>query len=180
MWERLEVSVLLVEYRGYGRSREAGKPSERALVDDGVKFHDALVRLPEVDRSGIILHGHSLGGGVAAQVAARRRPAALVLESTFTSIADFAWGYGVPPFLATSPFRTAEVLPRLQVPIFIGHGRHDRIVSVRHGQRLHALVPASTYVELDCGHEDLPGTAANDPYRDQIREFLVQAGVLSR
>jgi fermentation-respiration switch protein FrsA (DUF1100 family) len=179
LWRRLNVSVLLPEYRGYGRSSGAGDPSEEALVADGLKFYDELLRQPEVDPARIIVQGHSLGGGVAAQVAARRLPGALILESTFTSIADFAWGYGVPPFLARNPFHTDEAVSTLRSAIFIGHGRADAIVPVSHGRRLHAIAPGSTYLELDCGHMDMPGEQPDDPYREAIRRFLADHRVLA-
>jgi uncharacterized protein len=176
LYRRLNISVLMPEYRGYGRA--AGKPSQEALVADGVRFYEQLVKRPDVDPARVVIHGHSLGGGVAAQVAKRCRPTALILECTFTSVASFAWRYGVPPFLARHPFRTDEVVGDLGVPIFIGHGRRDQIVPVSHGRRLHELVPASTYVELDCGHLDMPGAQPDDSYREDIRRFLVCAGVL--
>ncbi|HOA73046.1 MAG TPA: alpha/beta fold hydrolase [Phycisphaerae bacterium] len=178
MYGRLGVSVLLPEYRGYGRARHVGSPSQEALVADGVKFYDELIKRPDVDPARVIIHGYSIGGGVAAQVATQRRPAALILEATFTSLASFAWRYGVPPALSRHPFRTDEVLPGLGVPLFIAHGRHDTIVPVEHGRRLHALVPTSTYIELEQGHMDLPGDAPEDPYREEIRKFLVRNRIL--
>lgn len=178
LWHDMQMSILFVEYRGYGRARDAGDPSEEALVVDGVKFYDELIKRPDVDPARIVIHGYSIGGGVAAQVAAQRKPAALVLESTFTSIASFAWGYGVPSFLTTNPFHTDEVLPKLGVPIFIAHGRRDNIVPVEHGRRLQAIVPDATYVELDCGHLDLSAGGPNSEYAEQIRSFLVRSSVL--
>ena len=178
MWAGLGVSLLMVEYRGYGRAESAGPPSQEGLVADGDKFYQELIRRPDVDPSRVIVHGYSMGGGVASQVAARHKPAVLVLEATFTNLADIAWHYGTPPFLARYPFRTDEVLPRLGVPIFIAHGRADRIVPVWHGRRLHALVPGSTYVELDCGHLNLPGAKVGDPYTESLRAFLVANHIL--
>jgi fermentation-respiration switch protein FrsA (DUF1100 family) len=178
LWSRLGVSLLMPEYRGYGRAKHAGQPSQESLVADGVRFYDELIHRPEVDRSRIIIHGYSIGGGIAAQVAARRKPAALILEGTFTSVADFAWSYGVPPFLSRHPFHTDQVLTGLGVPIFIAHGRRDSIVPVSHGRRLHALVAGSTYVELDCGHLNMPGTQSDDGYQERLRQFLVTNGIL--
>lgn len=178
LWRDMGVSVLFPEYRGYGRAKHAGRPSEAALVADGVRFFDELARRPDVDPKRIVIHGYSIGGGVAAQVASRRKPAALILEATFTSVASFAWRYGAPPFLSTSPFNTDEALPGLGVPILIAHGRRDHIVPVSHGRRLHALVPTSTYVELDCGHLNMPGPGADGSYAAQIRAFLFRSSIL--
>ena len=164
------ISALVVEYRGYGRSE--GEPSQAALIADSVAFHDWLAARPEVDAQRIIFHGLSLGGGVAAAVAAERPPAALVLECTFTSVAALAGRYGMPGFLCRHPFHTDRVLPTLNAPIAIFHGRHDRTIPVSHGRRLHELAPHSTYTELDCGHHNFRSDWEN------IRAFLANSGLL--
>lgn len=145
-------ATLLVEYRGYGRS--GGSPSERAIVADATAFHDLMAARPDIDPARIVLHGRSLGSGVAAQLAARRPPAALILESPFTSIASMAAGYGAPAFIVRSPFRTDRVLPTLACPVLILISPDDEIIPASHGRRLHAATPASTLVELTGGHND--------------------------
>lgn len=172
MYLAMGINVLLAEYRGYGNSE--GTPSEAAIVSDFVQFHDWLLTRPEVDPDKIFFHGRSLGGGVVAQLAARRRPAALILETTFTSIASFAWGYCVPPFLVRSPMRTDRVLPTLTgVPILIMHGRNDTIVPVSHGRRLRELAPWAAYYETDDDHPDFPSDRG--AYERQVQEFLGEA-----
>lgn len=174
MYNAMGLSVVIPEYRGYGNA--GGSPSEEAIVADLVAFYDLLAARPEIDPAAIVLHGRSLGGGAAAQLAARRRPAALVLQSTFTSIASFSWGYGVPPTLVRHPFRTDRVLPTLHdVPILIMHGRADSIVPVEHGRRLHALAPHAEYYETDDGHNSFRDAAA---YRAAVRGFLERSGLL--
>ncbi|HYE60818.1 MAG TPA: alpha/beta fold hydrolase [Phycisphaerales bacterium] len=143
-------STLLVEYRGYGRS--SGTPSQTAIVADAVKFVDSIKDKAGVDPSRLFYHGRSLGTGVAAQVAKERPPAALILESPFTSIASFAKSYGVPSFLVRNSYRTDRVLPTLACPILILHSRGDEIVPFSHGERLKALVPTATLIELTGGH----------------------------
>ncbi len=175
-YRRLGVSVLLPEYRGYGRS--AGQPSQTAIVEDIVAFRDLLAGRPDVDASRIILHGHSLGGGVAAQVAVRRRPAALILQSTFTSLSSFSSRYLAPSFLARHPFRTDRVLPTLDVPLLIMHGTRDEIVPVAHGRRLRQLAPGAAYMEFDCGHLDMPGDGNQQAYWELIGRFLSENGIL--
>lgn len=175
---RMGCSVFLPEYRGYGRS--PGKPSEKAIVDDCVRFYDQVVKRSDVDPARIVIHGRSLGGGVAAQIAARRKPAALILESTFTSVASYSRRYWVPEFLVRHPFRTDRVLPSLEVPVLIIHGRHDRVVPVEHGRRLGQLARNGVYVEYDCGHEDSPGPGKEADYWGHIEDVLIRAGVLRR
>src|SRR5699024_1012438 len=83
-YRRLGVSVVLPEYRGYGRS--AGSPSEAAIAQDLRALHALLSADPRVDASRIVYHGRSLGGGAVCTLLDAHPPRALILESTFTSI----------------------------------------------------------------------------------------------
>lgn len=153
LYTRLGVSVLLPEYRGYGRS--AGRPSQRRITDDMVRFRDWLDARPEVDPRRIIYHGQSLGAGVAAALGDQRPPAAFILQSPFKSIASMMRRYGVPAFLARHPFRVDRTLTRLNLPTLIIHGARDEVIPVSHGRSLHKMLPGSRYVEPDAGHNDL-------------------------
>ena len=173
---KIGVSVFLPEYRGYGRS--AGKPSEKEIAADMIRFYDLLIRRADVDPSRIVFHGRSVGGGVAADLATRRTPAALILESTFSSIAAMALKFGAPPFLLKHPFRTDRVVEGLDVPMLIFHGTRDTVVPVSHGRRLHKLARGSTYVEYNSDHNDFPGEGNEEAYWREIQAFLVRPGVL--
>lgn len=154
LYLRLGFAVLLPEYRGYGRS--GGSPSQSAIGADMVRFYDLLSARPDVDRTRIVFHGQSLGGGVACDLASKRAPAALVLESTFTSVASMCWSYGVPPLLCRNPFHSDDVVRGLDAPILIMHGTEDDIVPVSHGRRLRDLARRGTYVEMPGHHNDFP------------------------
>lgn len=153
-WNKRGFAVLIPEYRGYGRS--GGEPSQSAIDDDMLRFYDALAARPEIDASRILIHGRSLGGGVAAQIAAVRPVGGLILESTFTSVACFAWKYGAPSFICSNPFRTDVALRRYANPVLIFHGTEDNIIPVSHGRELHRLIPSSTYVETPGDHINYP------------------------
>jgi pimeloyl-ACP methyl ester carboxylesterase len=166
-------SVLMPEYRGYGRS--GGRPCQRDIVKDADAFRRWLVARSDVDKARIVIHGRSLGTGVASQLAALHEPAALILESPFTSVASFAWRYGVPPVLIKSPYRTDEVLPKLTCPILILAGRSDEIIPIEHGQKLHRLAPTSTMVELDGSHNS--GLSSQAQYWEGVDQVLAKTGV---
>src|SRR5262249_55404708 len=124
----------------------------------------------DVDKAWIVIHGRSRGTGVASQLAALHQPAALILESPFTSIASFAWRYGVPPVFLRSPYRTDKVLPKLTCPILVLAGRNDEIIPIEHGEKLHRLAPTSTMVELDGSHNS--GLSEQSEYWNAVDELL--------
>jgi hypothetical protein len=166
----LGCSVFLPEYRGYGGA--AGRPSQKAICADAVRFYDELIKRADVDPSRIVFHGRSLGGAVAANLAVRRKPAALILQSTFKSVAGMAWRFGVPPFLVRHPFRTDRAIAHCAVPVLIFHGTRDEIIPVAHGRRLRDLAPKAVYIEYDCGHNDFPGQGNDEAYWAAIKKFL--------
>lgn len=168
LYRSLGASTLLVEYRGYGRSQ--GDPSQSAIVADARQFHDLMAARPDIDPARIAYHGRSLGGGVASALAAERPPAALILESTFTSLAALARSRGLLESLCRHPFRTDRVLPTLDRPVLILHGADDEMIPPTHARTLHAATPGSTYLEAPGGHNDFPRDRR--AYIAAIRTFL--------
>ncbi len=166
--------VLLPEYRGYGHAD--GKAGQRAMRADLVRFYDRLLEQPGVTPERIVFHGRSLGGGAAAMLAAERRPAAMILESTFTSIAGYFKRYGVPTLLCRHPFRTERVVRELDLPILVLHGDRDIVVPIEEGRRLAAIAPRARLVEFEAGHNDLPGIDGEVAYWRAIEELLAEAG----
>jgi len=175
-YRKVGVSVFLPEYRGYGRS--AGKPSETALVGDSVRFYDELVKRPDVDKSRIVIHGRSLGGGPACALAAQRTPRAMILQSAFTSAADLAHKYAAPGFIATNPFHNDRILPTLEVSVLIAHGSADEIIPVEHGRALAKLAKHAKYLEYNCMHNGFPGEGNEDAWWREVTDFLKKSGVL--
>lgn len=176
-YQQLGFAVFLPEYRGYGRS--AGSPSERGIVEDAVWFFDQALAQPNIDAGRIVIHGRSLGGGVAAGLADQRRPSALILESTFTSAVAMARTYFAPGFLVKNPFHVDDVLRTLDVPTLVMHGDRDDIIPVAHGRTLKTLGEHIQYIEFDCRHNDFPGDENEEKYWRDIGEFLVASGVIS-
>ena len=147
-------AVLLVEYPGYGKS--AGSPSEKSIGDAVLAAYDWARASTAVDPRRIIPYGRSLGGGAACIVAAQRPVAALILESSFTSVRSFARRYMVPDFLVRDPFDNLEALRSYHGPLLVLHGNSDPIIPAAHGQKLAAAVPRAEFELLPCGHNDCP------------------------
>jgi len=163
------IHILLVEYPGYGRS--SGSPSEASVRAALVAMYDRVVTDPRVDARRIIGYGRSLGGGAIAQLAARRPLAALVLESSFTSLADIIRSYHVPGWMIRNHFDTRAVLAHFPGPVLLLHGKSDQVIPFSHALALKAAAPAAELHGFDCGHNDCPRQW------DLVLGFLAARGV---
>jgi pimeloyl-ACP methyl ester carboxylesterase len=163
-------AVMLVEFPGYGGA--PGAPSESSILDVVRAAYDWAAADPRIDAKRIVAYGRSLGGGAAARLAADRPVAALILESSFTSVADFAARLLAPGFLVRDRFDNRAALAKYRGPLLVIHGTHDTLVPIAQGRELSTLVPDARFHEIDCGHND-----CSREWRT-IRSFLTDAGVL--
>lgn len=150
-------AILAPTYRGYPPSE--GRPSEAGLIEDARAVWRYAVEELGHDPSRIVLHGRSLGGGVATALAAEVSPRALVLEGTFASVSEVAASrYPMYPvgLLMRHPFDSLARAPRVRAPVLLVHGDADEVVPVAHGRRLAAAFPDARYIEL-------PGLGHNAP-----------------
>jgi hypothetical protein len=172
-YTRLGVTVLLPEYRGYGRS--SGSPSQEALVDDTARFYERLAARPDVDPTRIVFHGRSVGGGVVCGLSLRHRPAAMVLQSTFASVTLAARRFGLMAFMVRDPFDNEAALRALHRPVLIAHGTRDTTVPFFHAER-NAAASGGRLIAYPCGHNDCPPDWLG--HMAEVEAFLRQAGVL--
>ena len=178
--EQLGVDVVLVDYRGYGRSE--GTPDEAGLYRDGLAIYD-VVAARGVPARDVILFGRSLGGAVAIEVALRRAAGAVVLESAFRSVPAMArvHYWFVPGRAIRTRMDNESKIGRVPAPILFLHGDRDRIVPLAHSRRLRELAarPARLHVIEGAGHNDtyLVGGA---PYTDAWRTFLRETAAPER
>lgn len=133
-WTRMGYSVLAIDYRGFGASTPR-LPSEASALEDAQAGLKELARL-QPDASRRFVYGHSLGGAIAIDLAARpEQPAfaGLIVESSFTSIgamlATLRWGK-LPgaSLLVTQPFDSVDKLAQMHTPMLFMHGTADRVV----------------------------------------------------
>ena len=166
-------NVLAFDYRGFGKSSPR-LPSEQSVYEDAeaaVKWLEE--RMP--DRRRRILYGHSLGGPIAAEAALRGTgAAALVLESTFTSVTEMTHLSG----LVTQRLDLLDKLQRLKLPVLIVHGAEDDLVPPEMAKRLYeaARGPKRLLMVEGAGHRWV-AFRARDSIFASLRELTSQSAI---
>jgi fermentation-respiration switch protein FrsA (DUF1100 family) len=167
----LGVSVLFVDYPGYGKSD--GQPSEGGCYAAGFAAYDWLTKTKQIPAENVILFGKSLGGGVAVELAVNRPHRALVLAKAFTSIPDMAqrqFPFLPARWLVTNRYDNLAKIGRCPRPIFIAHGDRDGLIPFSQGQRLFEAAPEpKKFLVLPNGDHNDPFPAA---FFTALAEFL--------
>jgi fermentation-respiration switch protein FrsA (DUF1100 family) len=162
---RLGLDVLVFDYRGYGKSADVG-PTEDGLYRDGRAALAWLRERTGLPASRVVLFGESLGSGVAVELAHELlpdAPAALVLQSPFTSLADAAAShYPLLPvrLLLRDRYENLAKLPALRAPLLVLHGTRDSIVPLAEGRALYAAATGRKRLV------EVPGRDHNDLWVD--------------
>jgi hypothetical protein len=162
-----------IEYPGYGLAATGGEPSEAALLEAAERGLSHLVRELGVSRERLVLSGHSLGTGIAVEMARRGWGARVLLLSPYTSLPDV--GARVFPFLPVrllmrDSFDSAERAPDVAVPVLIVHGAQDELIPASLGRALSTRFPQARFVEIaNAHHNDLPAFVE---VRNEVRRFL--------
>lgn len=161
-------SVAGFDYRGYGTSQ--GKVTEKNAYQDIETVYDYLVNEKGVAGDKIILHGRSIGGPVAADLAVKRKVAGLILESS--PVAAFQAVTWVP-ILPFDKLKTLTKLEKVDCPVMVIHGTSDRIVPIWNGRKLLKNVKgAKSHLWVEgAGHNDLL-SVAKMKYFEAINEFV--------
>ncbi len=167
------VNVLLLDYRGFGRSD--GRPDEQGTYEDAETAWRYLVETRGQSPEQIVLFGRSLGGAIAIELATRQAPAALIVESTFTSIVDIGrlhyWFLPVR-FLVTYKYESVTKVGHITCPKLHFHGRDDWLIPLENGRKLfEAAAQPKTFVESPGGHGDA-GIRYSPEYGQRLRAFL--------
>lgn len=134
-----QLTVLSLDYRGFGRSE--GVPTETGVLADARAARAWLAKRTGVRECDILLMGHSLGGGVAVDLAAKDNCRGLILASTFTSMPDAAAHH--LPYLPTNVlmrnrFDSLRKIDQFHGPLLMVHGDRDRVVPYEQGKKLFA------------------------------------------
>lgn len=172
-WVARGVSVLLLDYRGYGQSEGSIKVGSDIFLDAeaGVRW---LGSEKGFAPSQIILYGQSIGAAAAIELATRERFRALVLEAPFTSIEDLSrTHYGFAPgfLLKDFSYRNEAKMKQIKCRLLIVHGTEDEVCPFWMGKRLFEAAPdPKEFLEIEgAHHNDLFDVAGNDAFDRPIR-----------
>ena len=170
---KLGLSVFLFDYRGFGKSE--GRPSEQGTYLDADAAYRYLAETRRIPPGRIVIHGESIGNGVAIETAIRHPSRALIVESAFTSIVDM--GKTVLPLLPLQWFVTYRYdnlakLPKVGRPVLVMHSREDEVIPFEMGRTLfQAAAEPKRFLELKGTHDE--GFSDSGPaYPAAIRGFL--------
>lgn len=175
---KLGFSVLLIDYRGYGRS-EGAFPNETRVYQDAATAWNYLVQQLHIPPGDIFIYGHSLGGAIAIDLAVKHPNAAgLIVESSFTSIRQvIAYRNMFRMFpvdiILTQRFESIKKLPQLKMPVLFLHGTTDSTVPFFMSQKLYAVAPEPKKLILvpNAGHNDLADVAGLQ-YMQWVDDFI--------
>ena len=157
---RLHASVMVFDYRGFGRSE--GKPEEKLIANDAEMARDWLAHKEHIRPDEVILLGRSLGGAVAVDLASRLGAKGLILIGTFLSLPDIVSYHYPIPFVRRimhNQFDNIHKIVNYRGPLLVIHGDADELVPLEHGKKLFAAAPGpKTFYQIPGGKHFSPLT----------------------
>lgn len=171
---RLGVNLFEVDYRGYGKSD--GSPHEAGVYRDADAAYRYLVEVKRHQPKEIFIHGQSLGGAVAIDLASRRECGGLIVESSFTSAGEMARRMFFIPWFAYIPksrFDSLAKIARVRSPVLIVHGTRDEVIPFSMGKSLYEAAPKpKSFLPVEgAGHNDCFLVGGNQ-YLQHLGEFI--------
>jgi hypothetical protein len=177
-FHHLDLSVLLIDYRGYGQSN-GDFPTEAAVYQDARAAWNYLTQERKISPEQIILFGHSLGGAIAIDLALEYPEAAgLIVQSSFTSMRAMVdqlgqfWMFPVD-FLLTHQFNSISKVRSLKLPVLYTHGTADALIPAAMSELLYNATPEPKQLLLIAGadHNDIPSVGGST-YLQTVKAFV--------
>jgi len=180
--KRLNSNVLIIDYRGYGKSE--GTPSEEGLKLDADATLEYALSREDINSERIYLFGRSLGGAVAVQLAMEQSNhlKGIILENTFTSIAEMV-DQLMPmvamfkKFIQRLFYPTIDRIGKVTAPILFVRGMRDEIVPADHTKKLYDAAKQSPLKHLyECpdGDHNQTWKQGGEEYISAFRSFFIK------
>ena len=171
-------AVLAVDYRGWGLSTPITPSEQTILKDADVAWTELQRREPRASQR--VIYGHSMGSGVAVDLASRLRApqdfGGVILESAITSFTDVAREAGLLARLAASfnneRFASIEKITSVHAPLLMIHGSADKTIPMHLGEKLFAAAnPPKTWLTLEGGNHSNLDSVDPDSYQAALKNF---------
>jgi len=168
--------VVALEYPGGGG--HPGAPSEALLKAQALAAYDWLDARGDAP---IVVHGYSLGTGLAMHVAARRDVAGVLLDAPYVRMCELMTRQSAVPACWlpwVQKWDSARDVGDLSAPVQIQHGVQDQLIPLSDGQRLAAMMQRAghdvTMTPLpNAGHTDIFRAS---PYEQNLELFVRTLG----
>lgn len=172
-------SVFLYDYQGYGRSQ--GQPTVKNICADAISAFDYLVEVEKFNPQNLVAYGESIGGAVTCELSERRKPGAIILQSTFPSLVSVArdrlWFLWLYPSSWFPHLECLTTVNKEHPPLAIIHGDNDPVFSAQYAQHIYRSAVDSKELSIikNMGHsvenaEDLAFHNAITKFIDKVPE----------
>ena len=169
---RYHYDVVLVDYRGFGKS--TGRKSEKEMLKDVQVVYDTLA--VQYHENQIIVYGRSLGSGFATKLASDNSPRYLILDAPYYNFAK-----AVQRFIPILPMRfvlryqlqTDKWIRKVNCHTYIIHGNKDWLIPISQSEKLQQLNPRKiTLITIEGGgHNNL---SSFPEYHNFLRDILAE------
>ena len=175
IFHRLGLNVFIIDYRGYGQSE--GKITEKGTYRDAEAAWNYLNHTQGISGKQIIIFGRSLGASIAGWLASQHTPAALIIESGFTSVPSM--GQRFYPFLPVRwlthfKYDTEQYVKDISCPVLVAHSKNDEIIPYEEGREIFEAAPRpKQFLDMQGGHND--GFIVSGPsYVNGLKSFIIK------
>ena len=173
IFNRMRLNVFIFDYRGYGQSQ--GRVTETGTYRDAESAWSYLTGTRGIEANKIIVFGRSLGSSIAAWLASRHSPAALILESSFSSVPSMAqrlYPFVPVKWLAKFSYDTRQYVSTLACPLLVVHSKNDEIIPYAEGRLVFDAAPADKqFLDIRGGHND-GFIVTGQAYVDELNAFI--------
>lgn len=167
--------VFMFDYSGFGFSQ--GKSTRKNVLTDALSTLDYLKTRPDVSNTTLLIYGQSLGGHLAAVVAAQRPNdiSGLIIEGAFSSHKDIG-GHMVPvlgKIFVKQGYSAVKFIKDFHKPVLVIHSTEDEMIPFYMGKKIfdNANAPKEFYEVKKC-HICAPQFYA-DEIAEKIKKMLI-------
>jgi fermentation-respiration switch protein FrsA (DUF1100 family) len=172
-FNRMGLNVFIFDYRGYGQSQ--GRATEAGTYRDAEAAWSYLVETRGIDANNIIVFGRSLGASIAAWLASQYTPAALILESGFSSVPSMAqrmYPFLPVKWLSRFNYDTRQYVSTIASPLLVVHSKNDELIPYAEGRLVFDAAPANKqFLDIRGGHND-GFIVTGQSYTDGLSTFI--------